>query len=230
MLGLLLAEEIAEVTMPSQHRFFDLFTRSDLVIQGTLLLIIFLSVTSWAIIGMKYRQMKRAKARSEKFVSTFKNSDSIDSLLKKGSFLRSPTFRIFKSAVAVLRDQTNGKSKTRVSYAIDTAMENEVGELESYVPFLAMTSSAAPFIGLFGTVWGILQAFWKLGGAAGGSSMEIVGPHIAEALSATAFGLAAAIPAVIFYNYFVSHIRLITRNMQQFSGDLMNRIEDEYLK
>ena len=92
---------------------------------------------------------------------------------------------------------------------------------------MATTASAAPFIGLFGTVWGILNAFYKIG-QSGASSLAIVGPHIAEALIATAIGLAAAIPAVIFYNVFVNKIRRFNKVLNDFTDDLIDRVDDEY--
>lgn len=230
MLAILLAEEIAEVTIQTQHKLVELFTQSDMIIKVTLIITMFFSIISWAIIGMKQRQLKKVKKRSEKFLSSFWRAKTIDALVEKGSFLRSPVFHIFKSGVSSLKEHGEAKDKERISYAIRKATDDEVESLESYVPFLATTGSAAPFLGLFGTVWGVLNAFWKLGHAAGATSLEVVGPHIAEALSTTAMGLIAAIPAVIFYNVFVSRIRLITRDLNQFAGDLVNRIDDEYLK
>ena len=105
--------------------------------------------------------------------------------------------------------------------------EDEIAKIERYTPFLATTGSSAPYIGLFGTVWGILAAFWEIG-KAGTSSLAVVGPYIAEALIATAMGLGAAIPAVIFYNFFVVRIRAFERDVDNFSEDLMDRISREY--
>ena len=118
---------------------------------------------------------------------------------------------------------------TNVERDIQRSAENEIEQMEYGVSFLAITASAAPFIGLFGTVWGILNAFWKIG-QTGASSLAVVGPHIAEALIATAIGLAAAIPAVIFYNIFVNHIRILRKDLLDFSEDLSNRLRTEYFK
>ena len=106
--------------------------------------------------------------------------------------------------------------------------DNETGRLEQFTPFLATTASACPFIGLFGTVWGILTAFLVLKEGSGSSSIQVVGPYIAEALIATAVGLAAAIPAVVFYNYFVTKIKALARDYEDFSLDLTRRIQHEY--
>lgn len=230
MFAIFLAEEVAEVTLETQHKMIELWTQSDIFIKVTLLLTFFFSIASWAVIGMKYRQLKKVKKRSAQFLSSFWRAKTIELLLEKATFLRSPVFRIFKTGLAALKEHGESRDKERISYAIRKATDDEMESLESYVPFLATTASAAPFLGLFGTVWGIMKAFWKLGHAAGASSLEVVGPHIGEALSTTALGLIAAIPAVIFYNFFVSRINLINRDLNQFAGDLENRIEDEYLK
>lgn len=233
ILGILLAQDVAEVTevaIESQNKLMELFTQSDMFIKITLLLTLFFSIASWAIIGMKYRQLKKVKKSSSQFLSAFWQSKTIDSLIEKGSFLRSPIFQIFKSGIAALKEHAESKNKDRIVYAIRKATDDECENLESYITFLATTASAAPFLGLFGTVWGILNAFWKLGHASGITSLEVVGPHLAEALSTTALGLIAAIPAVIFYNYFVSRTHVLERDLNQFAGDLENRIDDEYLK
>lgn len=228
MLAILLAEEVTEIALQGQHKLVELWTQSDIFIKITLLLTLFFSIASWAIIGMKHKQIKLVRKRSAQFLSEFWKSRTIDSLVESGSFLRSPVFNIFKTGIASLKDHP--EDKERISYSIRKATDDEMESLESYIPFLATTASAAPFLGLFGTVWGILNAFWKLGHSAGASGLEVVGPHIAEALSTTALGLIAAIPAVIFYNFFVTRIKLVNRDLNQFAGDLENRIEDEYLK
>lgn len=229
MLGILLAEAVTEVTVQSQNKLVEIFTQSDNIIKATLIITLCFSIASWAIIGMKHRQLKKDKNRSEQFLSSFWRAKSIDSLTSKGGFLRSPVFNVFKSGVSSLKDNSKTLNKERISYAIRKTTDDELESLESYTPFLATTASAAPFLGLFGTVWGILNAFWNLGHAVGNTTLEIVGPNIAEALSTTALGLITAIPAVIFYNLFVSRIKVLSRDITQFAGDLENRIEDEYL-
>jgi biopolymer transport protein TolQ len=231
MFGLLLAEEIAEVTLqPTTHKLSELFWQADLFIKITLLLILFFSIASWAIIGMKHRQLKRVRKKSEKFLGTFWRSPSIDALVKRGHFIRSPITQIFKSGVSALKDHAEQKNKERIAYSIRKTAEDEVANLESYTPFLATTASVAPFLGLFGTVWGILNAFWALKYSSGSTSLEVFGPHIGEALSTTALGLVAAIPAVIFYNLFASKVHVLTRDLNHFADDFLNRIDDEYLK
>ncbi len=211
------------------HNVLSLFWQADVVVKFALILLVFFSIISWAIIIMKQRQLKAAKKRVSQFLYSFWQSKSLEALISKGSFRKSAVFNIFKSGIASLRDPENAKNLAFIKRDIERTTEEEVEQLEYYVPFLATTASAAPFIGLFGTVWGILQAFWKLG-KGGSSSIAVIGPHIAEALIATAIGLAAAIPAVIFYNFFVNKIRLLSREINQFSEDLSHRIEKEYFK
>lgn len=231
IVGLMAQAEGAAVEATSissgDHSIISLVMHANTVVQLTLLLLVFFSVVSWAIIGSKHRQLKSAKSRSEKFYQLFWQAKSIDAIVSKGSFRKSPAFNVFKTGVDTLRDNQNPQAATLIEKEIRRSMEDEVSQMEYGVPFLATTGSAAPFIGLFGTVWGILNAFWKIG-RTGASSLAIVGPHIAEALIATAIGLAAAIPAVIFYNLYVNKIRLLSKDLHDFADDLVNRINREY--
>jgi len=224
-----LPQAIETTDIGANHSVFNLFWQADAVVKFAILLLVLFSVISWAIIVMKHRQLKTFRKRTQQFLYAFWQTKTIDALVTKGSFRRSPVFNIFKASIASLKDPDNAKNLPFIKRDVARSTEDEVEQLEYYVPFLATTASAAPFIGLFGTVWGILQAFWKLG-KGGSSSIAVVGPHIAEALIATAIGLAAAIPAVIFYNFFVNRIRLLTRDITQFSEDLSHRIEKEYFR
>lgn len=228
MLAVLL--ETVTTAAPDEGRhILSLIWQADVVVQLTILILFVFSVISWSIIIMKQRQLASAKTRVQQFLNTFWQAKTLESLMTRGTFPKSPTLNIFKTGVASLREQSgNGKNMTFIQKDIERTTSDEVEQLEFYVPFLATTASAAPFIGLFGTVWGILNAFFKIG-AHGSSSLAVVGPHIAEALIATAAGLAAAIPAYIFYNYFVNRIRQISRELGQFSDDLGHRIQTEYL-
>src|SRR5262249_26492302 len=172
------------------------------------------------------------------FFDSFWRVPSFEELLAKYTGQESPLFNIFRQAAGdVVRkptDSRQGRSSRDlttdgVRRRIERAAEDEIERVERYIPFLATTGTTTPFIGLFGTVWGILAAFWQIG-RAGSSSLAVVGPFIAESLIATAFGLAAAIPAVIFYNFFVNRTRIFTREIQSFSEDLAHRIERDYLQ
>lgn len=231
IVGLMAQAESAVVETASvgsgDHSIINLVMHANTVVQLTLLLLVFFSVVSWAIIGSKHRQLKSAKSRSEKFYQLFWQAKSIDAIVSKGSFRKSPAFNVFKTGVDTLRDNQNPQAAILIEKEVRRTTEDEISQMEYGVPFLATTGSAAPFIGLFGTVWGILNAFWKIG-RTGATSLAIVGPHIAEALIATAIGLAAAIPAVIFYNLYVNKIRLISKDLNDFTDDLINRINREY--
>lgn len=212
-----------------EHHILYLFWQADAVVKFALILLLIFSIISWAIIVTKHRHLKSARKRTEQFLSSFWHSKTLSALAEKGTFHKSPVFNIFKTGLASLKDPDSSKNISFIRRDIFRTSEEEIEQLEMNVPFLATTASAAPFIGLFGTVWGILNAFWKLG-KAGSSSLAVIGPHIAEALIATALGLAAAIPAVIFYNFFVNKIRMLSRDITQFSEDMAHRIEKEYFK
>jgi len=223
------APEVLETTEigTANHTLFNLIMNSSMMIKVTLLLLIFFSVVSWAIIASKFRQLKRAKDRSNRFYQLFWQSKSIDAIVSKGKFRKSPAFNVFKSGVDTLRENHTPNMASHVEREIRRASEDEIEQMEYGVPFLATTVTAAPFIGLFGTVWGILNAFWKIG-RTGASSLAIVGPHIAEALITTALGLMAAVPALIFYNFYVNRIRLLSKDLNDFADDLNLRIGREY--
>jgi biopolymer transport protein TolQ len=213
---------------------------TDPVVKVTLLILIFFSVFSWAIILYKYRQVKKAKKSAIQFLKVFDHSYTIDEVLTKQSPQEgNPLYEVFTSGVSdVLRHRQLASKEPgnmpklnleHVKKNVDRATSDEVAKLEQLIPFLATTASASPFIGLFGTVWGILTAFWAIG-RAGSTSLATVGPFIAEALIATAVGLAAAIPAVIAYNYFVTKIKVLTKELDDFSTDLVHRIEKNISK
>jgi len=207
----------------------SLILHADIVVQIMLLALLLFSVISWAIIGSKHRQLKRANDRSKKFFKLFWQAKSIDAIVAKGSFRKSPAFNIFKAGIDILRDNQHAKSAPILEKEIRRTTEDEITQMEHGVSFLATTGTTCPFIGLFGTVWGILHAFWKIG-RTGTSSIAIIGPHIAEALISTAIGLAAAIPAVIFYNYYVNRIRLMSKDLYDFAEDFNDRVDREYFE
>ena len=231
LLGLLAQAQAAAVTETNlgngNQSVLALIWNANIVVQLTLLLLLIFSIVSWAIIGSKHRQLKQAQRRSSKFYQSFWHSKTIDALISRGGFSKNPAAVVFKAGIDTLRDNPMPKGQLVVEKEIRRTAEDEIESMEYGVPFLATTGSAAPFIGLFGTVWGILHAFWQIG-RTGASSLAIVGPHIAEALIATALGLAAAIPAVIFYNVYVNKIRILSKGLMDFADDLVLRIDREY--
>ena len=226
MMGLL-AQVTTASTVDEEQSLLQLMLNANIVMQLTLLLLIIFSVISWAIIGSKYRQLKTAKSRSAKFFSSFWHAKSIEAIAGKGSARKGPAFNVFKAGVDALREDSSAKGRVGVEREVHRATDQEIEQMEYGVPFLATTSTAAPFIGLFGTVWGILHAFWVIG-KTGESSLATVGPHIAGALITTAIGLAAAIPAVIFYNYYINKVRLISKDLWNFTDDYVDRIGKEF--
>ncbi len=200
-----------------QNAAIELILQAGLVVKGVLLILLFFSVTSWAIIFYKWRYFSRAKRETRAFMRAYHGTRDLKSLLPASRPLMiSPLSRIFTAVYSEgVLDRDEAKRALRRYEALEAA------RLERYLNFLATTGSTTPFIGLFGTVWGIMSAFKGIG-AAGSASLAVVAPGIAEALIATAMGLAAAIPAVIGYNYFLSMANRLIMEMEDFSEELLN--------
>ena len=200
-----------------EHSALQLILQAGYVVKGVLLILLFFSVVSWAIIFYKQRYFSKANKESEDFLRSYRSSKSIADLYKvtKNLYL-SPIANVFKSVYAdeTSREQSEVKRRLRRYETLESV------KLEKYLNFLATTGSTSPFIGLFGTVWGIMSSFQGIG-ASGSASLAIVAPGIAEALIATAVGLVAAIPAVIAYNYYLSTARKMIIDMEDFSEDLL---------
>lgn len=211
---------------------WDHIWQSDPLVKATLLLLIFFSVGCWAIIFLKISQLKAAQKSSQSFWHKFSSAAQIADVAGSKSS-QGPLYEIFATGQQAMEKIKKSTSQLKpyhrdmLSQRINQSKEEEIYKLEQYVSFLATTASAAPFIGLFGTVWGILTAFMAIG-KAGSSSLATVGPYIAEALVATAVGLFAAIPAVIAYNYFVNKIKIINKMIDLFIDDFMLKSEKEF--
>jgi len=214
-----------------------------------LAILLFFSVFSWAIIFIKFRHIRRAYRESAHFIDYFwKSGDLSDAYTKCRQFQHSPIARVFRTGYLELRKvvQRNGSQdesgsdggdaslhtrfsgSENIQRALRRSITTELTRLNQMVPFLATTGNATPFIGLFGTVWGIMNSFHGIG-LRGSASLAVVAPGISEALVATAAGLAAAIPAVIAFNYFTQKIRVIETELQSFSADFLNIIERDIL-
>ena len=219
------------------------------VVQLVLAILLFFSIFSWAIIFIKSRHIRRAYRESAYFIDYFwKSGDLSDAYAKCRQFQHSPIARVFRTGYLELRkvvqksdhkDETGADKdvmplNTRLSgseniqRALRRSVNTELTRLNQMVPFLATTGNATPFIGLFGTVWGIMNSFHGIG-LRGSASLAVVAPGISEALVATAAGLAAAIPAVIAFNFFTQKIRVIETELQSFSADFLNIIERDIL-
>jgi biopolymer transport protein TolQ len=199
------------------------------------------SAVSWAIIVKKYLQIRRAQDESVKFLETFWQSKRLDAIYQTAESLgASPISQVFRAGYVELSKVTAQQKESEpggmqeelgglenVERALKRAAASEVTHLEALVPFLGTTASAAPFVGLFGTVWGIMRAFhdiYRMGNA----NLATVARPISEALIATAVGLFAAIPAVVAYNFFVSKIRVLDSEMTNFSSDFLNIVRRHF--
>jgi biopolymer transport protein TolQ len=223
---------IAGTAMGGRLASFDalsLVWQASLLVQLVIGLLVLLSILSWAIILAKWRELRRAEQDSEAFLEVYQEG-SLDAAYQLARQLdRSPLASMFVSAYAefnrmarfVAKGKGSGLSEAQIralSRQLGWAGSREGLRLERGLSFLATTGSAAPFIGLFGTVIGIINAFHGIG-QAGTASLAVVAPGIAEALIATAIGLFAAIPATIFYNYFVGELRGLTAAIDLFAAD-----------
>lgn len=213
-----------------------LIADASIVVKLVLLILLFFSVVSWTIIFFKRKALKSASSQSKKFLSAFRrsrdlqevneatkkyNSSPLASLLQAG--LREVTYFSKSNPHPVLTSD----HLERINRALVKASNREISRLENMMNFLATTGSVTPFIGLFGTVWGIMDSFHEIG-IARSASLVTVAPGIAEALIATALGLFAAIPAVISYNYFLHRIKDLIIEMEDFSIEFLNITERLY--
>lgn len=212
---------------------FRLIAEADLVVKFILLLLVFFSVFSWAIIFFKYKMIKSAFKQSDKFLEVFRRSKSLTDVNDAARKLRaSPLAVIFLAGNKELAYQSkssaengwSGEKTDSLNRALLKASNSEVGRLEKMMFFLATTGSVSPFIGLFGTVWGIMISFERIG-VLRSASLQTVAPGIAEALIATAVGLFAAVPAVIAYNYFLGRIKELIADMEDFSLEFLSIAE-----
>jgi biopolymer transport protein TolQ len=213
------------------------------VVQFVLLVLVSFSAISWGIILYKHRQLSRAAQQTTSFLDVFRKSSRFSEVQAVcGSLPASPLVGLFQSGYAELNAQlrTAGENKPgsapsrptlRSLEAVDRALlrasTTEIAKLEHRVPFLATTASITPYIGLFGTVWGIMMAFQNIA-SAGSTSLGVVASPIAEALIATALGLFAAIPAVYFYNHLTSRIKHFANEMEDFSLEFLTIAERNF--
>lgn len=225
------------VTNLNQSQLTSLIAQAGPVAKFVLLLLFTASIFCWAIILSKWRTLRAAQKQNEKFITTFWNSKNMDEIVsKKEIFENSPVASVFNSGIKELKRVTSPEANmamsndriTNIHRALTRAASVEISSLEKNVNWLATTASAAPFIGLFGTVWGIMNSFQSIG-ATGAANLAIVAPGISEALITTATGIAAAIPAVIFYNHFVGQIRKVAIDIECFSQDFMNIIQRSFI-
>ncbi len=223
--------------------FGELIGNAGLVAKFVLLVLFFLSVVCWAIIFQKAMQFRAMSRETARFLKVYRESRRFSVVAGGAKRLRaSPLARVYSGAYqelggtgTALPDLMDGPPEVgeesiaperldSVQRAMRRVQASEIERLERYLSFLATTASSGPFIGLAGTVWGILSSFQQIG-AQGSASLAVVAPGISEALVTTFFGLAAAIPAVIGYNYFVAKVRHWATEMDNFALELANLVE-----
>jgi biopolymer transport protein TolQ len=228
-----------------QEGLVSMVTGSGPVVQAVLYLLIVFSIGSWGIIFYKLRQVRVARRQSLRFTEIFWDTKNLTTIHTASQELKeSPLAQVFRAGYQELVRLTRAKRQNNpgegglttelggienVERAMKRAASQEITRLERALTFLATTASATPFIGLFGTVWGIMTAFRGLS-VTQSSSIQAVAPGIAEALIATATGLVAAIPAVIAYNHFARQIRVLSSEMENFSSEFLNIAERHFLK
>jgi len=223
--------------MAEQMTVWSLILGAGIVVKGVLLLLITLSVMSWGIIFNKWRVYRKTKHDAESFSSSFWGGSDMDTLLAgiPQQYPNSPLPNIFQAGYREYMRQRRdsgehhdgkivaGGGLDGIRRSLDAAFSREMEGLSRHLAFLATVGSTSPFIGLFGTVWGIMNAFQNIG-LSQNTSLAAVAPGIAEALVATAFGLIAAIPAVVAYNKFTSDLKRVASGMEQFSSEFLNII------
>ena len=228
MVGVL-AFFLQEAESDLQGSVLDLVMQTGPVSKGVLLVLLGFSIFSWAIIYVKWKRFKTLRAQTEVFLRAFRKSKRLSEFnIAIESFPPHPLKAVFEAGYDEVSAQVGNPggpvhNAAAVSRALQIASAQQISELEQNLNWLATTGSITPFIGLFGTVWGIMNAFLGLG--SGAASLRAVGPGIAEALIATAAGLFVAIPAVIAYNQFLSKVREMGTRLDNFSLEFLNVAE-----
>jgi biopolymer transport protein TolQ len=228
--------EFSTILAASKLDIGSLILEAHWVVKLVMALLMAMSLVSWYIIGYKYIVTLRATKESNQFLDSFWKSRDIEQIYKRAqSFRNSPISAMFMAGYTELARLSSDERRSRdpeadlenVERALHRAQTTETTKLETMVPFLATTGSSAPFIGLFGTVWGIMHSFTSMTDSA--PTINTVAPGIAEALFATAIGLVAAIPAVMAYNYFQRRIKVQVSHMNMFEKDYLNIVRRHFL-
>jgi len=223
--------------MSQNLSILHLILNAGFIVQGVLILLMLLSLMSWAIIFNKWRLYRKTRRETEAFSQSFWGGTDMDTVLAgiPQQYPDSSLPNIFQAGYREflrLRRDSSGDESTKITAgggidgvrrSLDAAFSREIEKLSSHLAFLATVGSTSPFIGLFGTVWGIVNAFQSIA-MTKNTALTSVAPGIAEALVATAFGLLAAIPAVVAYNKFTSDLKRMGANMEQFSSEFLNII------
>ena len=233
------------------HDIVQMIIHAGLMVKFVLLILFLFSIISWAIIFVKFRLLRKAKEETEIFLELFWDTKDLkEGYLACQDLRYSPVAHVFRSGYSefsrIRKIRADSREKLEViageepPHSQHSMMDNlgrslkkttidQINRLERAVGFLATTGNTAPFIGLFGTVWGIMEAFRGIG-LKGSASLAVVAPGISEALIATAAGLAAAIPAVVAYNYFTQKISALQAEMDIFASEFLSMVERQFVK
>lgn len=219
----------------------DLVISASIITQAVLIVLLFFSLVSWAIIFQKFLLFRKSTAENKKFLSLYWKIEGLIELRKAATRLRlSPVARVYLAAMERLdptfslktEDDFRGMDEPErvaslkiLERTLKRSVDEQIGSLETRISFLATTGNVTPFIGLFGTVLGIISAFQGIS-RQGTASITAVAPGVSEALLATAAGLLAAIPAVVAYNYYVSRTRNMASEMETFSTEFLSLVEE----
>ena len=223
---------LAAVQAGESGGLFSFFWEAGFIVTFLLFVLVIMSMISWAIILQKFFRLRSANVQSRRFLELFWGAKRLDAVYEKcGSYRKSPVAEVFRAGYQELAkiqasqgDGPKQDATDNLTRTLRRATSAQGTQLERYIVFLGTTGSTAPFIGLLGTVWGILRAFEKLG-SGGQATIDVVGPDISHALIATAVGLAAAIPAVVAFNYFNTSVRVLHTEMDNFSADFLNIVK-----
>ena len=214
-----IATQVVGLGGETDFSLIKLFIRADFVVKSVIVVLIAASIFSWALIVDKYKLFKKINLSSDEFEQKFWKSKSAESFYNNiPANSNDPLANIFKAGMGeMLKSKTRSSNQSeRVSRILEVSTEREMLTIEKYFTFLATVGSTAPFIGLFGTVWGIMNSFQSIA-ISRNTSLAIVAPVIAEALFATALGLLAAVPAVVAYNKFNSDAKKYLQKIENFS-------------
>ena len=203
----------------------SLFIRADIIVKSVIIILIVCSVYSWAVIIEKFKLFKKINQTTEEFETKFWNSKSAESFYNNlPANIEDPMALVFKDAMQnLLKKRSKTDLQDRMTTMLETGIEKQISKINKGYTFLATVGSTAPFIGLFGTVWGIMNSFQSIA-ISRNTSLAIVAPGIAEALFATALGLLAAIPAVVAYNKFNNDSNKYSQKLENFSKRFLSII------
>ena len=217
-----IASQAVGLTSSADFSILNLFIRADIIVKLVIIMLIAASIYSWGIIFEKFRMFKKINQSTLEFEEKFWRSKSAETFYNNlPSDMDDPMAMVFKDSMqTVLKSRSKSNLSERLTNIMSTNIEKQMSTIEKNFTFLATVGATAPFIGLFGTVWGIMNSFQSIA-ISRNTSLAIVAPGIAEALFATALGLLAAIPAVAAYNKFSSDIEKVTLRLENFSAEFM---------